>query len=303
MKKKVVFWRRFTNDPILDGFLRNPEYHEFFRKCTEVFEFRFAYNRESYAGNGVFKDVLKYEMGRIIPAESEFKAEAVYQFKKVADETFDNKVPVVDTLEFKKWCSDKYAQYELLSDFMPKTFLVESQGDLMEKLSNITTQKAVIKPRSGQKGENVVVFNKDNDVPMLNEEILSTKGYILQEFSDTSSGIPDVVSGVHDIKLITIGEHVFANLRTPEEGDVCTFDSPYTEVQVSKLPQEVLDFHRKVKEKVNEKFPGQLYTIDIGVTDKGPIVFELNPHTAFPYISFEYAQDFFNALIAHLQNM
>ncbi|MCX6757541.1 MAG: ATP-grasp domain-containing protein [Candidatus Nomurabacteria bacterium] len=303
-KKKLVFWKRPTGDPVIDNFSRNPEYHEFFRQCNEVFEFRIVNNRENYIGNGVFKNVCLYKDGRISQTAEEFKTDVIYQFKKLTDETFDNAVPVVNTLAFKSWCGDKWNQYQLLSEFMSKTFLIEKEEDLLNYLPQITTDKAVIKPRSGQKGDDVVVFDKKFPAK-LNLEILKKKGYLLQEFSDTNVNIPNVVSGTHDIKLITIDDSVFANLRTPDvkDSDVCTYDSPYTEIDIHKLPETVLAFHKQVKEKVNQEFPGQLYTVDIGITEKGPIIFELNNHTAFPYIHFDYAQDFFKALIKHLQLM
>ena len=303
-KKRLVFWKRPTGDPVIDNFSRNPEYHEFFRKCNDVFEFRIANNKEAYLGQGIFKNICIYKDGRIIPVDEEFKTDIIYQFKKMTDESFDKAVPVVDTLEFKNWCGDKWSQYQLLKEFMPKTFLIEKENDLKKYISQIATEKAVIKPRSGQKGDGVVVFNKTL-LPNLDLEILKTKGYLLQEFSDTNVSVPNVVSGLHDIKFITIDDSVFANLRTPEKRDqeICTFDSPYTEIDLNKLPKEVLFFHKEIKDKVEQVFPGQLYTIDIGITNNGPVIFELNGHTAFPYIHFAYAQDFFNALVKHLQLM
>ena len=116
--------------------------------------------------------------------------------------------------------------------------------------------------------------------------------------------VPGVVSGTHDIKLITIDESVFPNLRVPETGkEICTYDSPYTEILIDKLPQELMEFHKKVKEKVDTAFPGQLYTVDVGMTKNKPILFELNSHTAFPYLHFAYANDFFEAIIKHLDKM
>ncbi len=303
-RKRLVFWKKTTSDPIIDNFSRNPEYHEFFRKCNDVFEFRIVNNKEAYIGNGVFKDVCIYKDGRIIPVDQEFKTDVIYQFKKMADESFDNVVSIIDTPKFKNWCGDKWNQYQLLKDFMPKTFLIEKEDDLIKNLSQITTDKAVVKPRSGQKGEGVVVFDKTLP-PKLDLEVLQTKGYLLQEFSDTNIDVPNIVSGIHDIKLITVDDSVFANLRIPEKKDqeFCTFDSPYTEIDINILPKDVLVFHKQIKDKVGQVFPSQLYTIDIGITSKGPVVFELNGHTAFPYIHFVYAQDFFDALIKHLQLM
>ncbi len=298
MKKNFVFWKKPTGDPVIDGFSRNPEYHAFFNKCNDVFEFRFADYKDSYIGKGVFKNVFRYEKGRIVPAESEFKADVIYQFKRMADENFDHAVKTINSPEFRSWCGDKWNQYQLLGEFMSKTFLISNESEFEKALTQITTDKAVIKPNHGQKGEDVTVFEKTNP-PKLNQEILKTKKYLLQEFADTNIIIDGLISGVHDIKMITIGNRIFVNLRTPENniGEVCTFDSPYSEIDVSKLPQSVLDFHKKIKDKIETLFQGQIYTVDIGITKNGPVVFELNAHTAFPYIHFEYAEDFLNTMV------
>ena len=301
-KKAFVFWKLPTGDPVTDGFSRNPEYHAFFQKCNEAFEFRFANGKESYIGDGKFVNVLKYEKGRIVPAEQEFAADVAYQFNRVTDDSFDNAIPICNTPEFRKWCGDKWSQYQLLNEYMPITFLIDKKDDLAENLAQITTSKAVLKPRRGQKGENVIVFDTKNP-PELDTQVLEKTGYLLQEFSDTNIFIPSVVSGIHDVKLITLDGSVFANLRTPDtEGkEFCTYDSPYSEISIKDLPANVMAFHAKVKEIVDASFPNQIYTVDVGITAKGVIAFELNPHTAFPYIHFTCAEDFFNAFIKHFQ--
>jgi glutathione synthase/RimK-type ligase-like ATP-grasp enzyme len=297
MKRKLVFWSKMPYEEILSFFSTKPEYHAFFTRCSERFEFRFANGKASYRGEGIFADVCRYVDWKIIPAEREFKADAVYQYLKVADETFDAKVPMVNSVAFKTWCGDKWNQYGLLSEYMPKTFLVESKEDLQAHIPKLQGTKGVLKPRRGQKGEHVLVFDADAP-PMLDEEVLHTKGYLLQSHADTAEGIPGIVSGIHDIKLITIGDAVFANLRTPEDGrDICTFDSPYNEVAIEDLPTELMRFHSMCKQAVGAAFPGQLYTVDVGLTASGPVLFELNSHTSFPYVHFEYAKGFFDAML------
>lgn len=303
MKKKFVFWRKLEGDAVEDNFSAKPEYHAFFNECNKHFDFRIANGTESYIGKGVFKNVFKYKNYKFVLAEKKFKANAVYQRKKVADDSFDNSVPLLDSVAFKKWCPDKMNQYELLKDLMPITFLINTTEDYKKYLSEIKTEKAVLKPRRGQKGEDISVFYKSNP-PKLDENILKNKGYLLQEFHDTNIEVNDIVKGIHDIKLITIGKKIFANLRTPETGkDYCTFDSPYTEIAPPKLPQEVFEVHQKVVERIKKMFPTDVYTVDIGLTKNGPIVFELNSHTAFPYTHFEYAMDFFNSLISHIKSL
>lgn len=301
-KKKFVFWRKLNGDPVADNFSMKTEYHAFFAKCNDHFDFRISNNKDSYAGAGVFKNVFKYKDWKIVPAESEFKPDVVYQYTNVAGDVFDNAVPIVDSVQFKSWCPDKWNQYEILSDLMPRSFLIKTMDDLQRCLTDIKTAKAVIKPRKGQKGENIIVFDKAS-LPEINENILNTKGYILQDFHDTNVVVPGIISGLHDIKLITVGNDIFANLRVPETGkEFCTYDSSYAEIPIEKLPKEALNLHKKVKERVDAMFPHQLYTVDIGITKNGPIVFELNSHTAFPYVHFEYADKFFNAIIRHIDS-
>lgn len=67
--------------------------------------------------------------------------------------------------------------------------MIKTKNDLKKYLKEIKTAKAVIKPRKGQKGENIIIFDKVS-FPEINENILSEKGYILQEFHDTNIVIP-----------------------------------------------------------------------------------------------------------------
>ncbi len=303
MNKRFVFWKKLDPDPVDDNFSLKPEYHAFFERCNENFEFRIVKGKDAYLGKGKFKNVFKYKKGKIIPAEKNFKANVVYQYTTVADESFDNFIPLLDSVNFKNWCPDKWNQYLLLKEYMPKTFLINNEEDYSLYLKEVKTEKAVIKPRRGQKGENVVVFNRDNP-PKLDGLILAKKGYLLQEFADTDVVVKGLVRGIHDVKLITIKNKIFANLRIPERGkEFCTYDSPYTELKLNQLPKKVLDMHNMAKKMINAKFPNQIYTVDMGITKTGPIIFELNGHTAFPYLHFSYAENFFSSLIAHIKSL
>ena len=184
MKTKFLFWRKTIGDLVEDNFSAKPEYHAFFAKCNEVFDFRIGNNPESYLGKGEFQNVYKYENWKIVPAEATWTPDVVYQRQKQATETWDYAVPIINTPEWQKWGVDKWNQYELLYEFMPKTWIVTSDAHLLEQLQHVTTEKAVVKPKRGQKGEHVVVFDKTNP-PKLNPEVLEKKGYILQDRKST----------------------------------------------------------------------------------------------------------------------
>jgi hypothetical protein len=303
MKRKLVFWRKTTGDLTNDNFSEKPQYHAFFTKCNLEFDFRIASNSDAYLKNGIFKNVSKYENWKIVAAENKFKTDVIYQREILTTNNFDRAVPIIDTPEFKEWCRDKWNQYLSLKKYMPKTFLIQTQEDFLSNLEKITTNKAVVKPRRGKEGRNITIFEKKNP-PVLNSEILTGTGYLLQEYANTDVDLKNIVTGIHDIKLITAENQIFANLRTPEPGkDYCTYDSPYSEIPRQLLPQSIINLHREVMVKVNELYPQNFYTVDVGMTTEGPVIFELNGHTAFPYLHFSYADEFFNVIIKKLQSL
>lgn len=301
----IIMWLKKAKDPVISGFSRNPEYHLFFQMLNERHNFRFAYELESHVGKGVFRNVYKYHKGRIVPAESEFVADVIYQFSRIGalEHDFGN-TKILNTPEFKTWGGDKAKQHELLKNFLPKTYEVGSIEELKLKAAEMGGP-VILKPRNGQKGENVIYWDLKTslDEKSIDKKRLASPGYLVQEFVDTSCGISNVTPGVHDVKLITIGGSIFANLRVPEKPDsyICTFDSEYTELKLEDLPSVILDFHAAVKKVIGEKYPGQIYTVDLGMTRSGPRLFEINTHTAFPYIHFEYANTFLETFIRHLE--
>ncbi|OGZ31709.1 MAG: hypothetical protein A3H02_01440 [Candidatus Niyogibacteria bacterium RIFCSPLOWO2_12_FULL_41_13] len=301
----LVYWVNKTSNPVEDFFSEKPEYYYFFAKASEQFIFRVAYGKESYIGNGIFSNVWKLNDGLLAIAESEFKADLIYQ-RRLFGTTSKEFEPakVINTPEFRLFSRDKYQVYRLLKEFSPETHLAQSIDEIKRAMEIVPGEQVVIKPRHGEKGAGVFVWNKNQEFKgeSIQEEKLANGGYLLQAFVNTNGGIPGVVEGVHDLKFLNIGDSIFANLRTPEKKTlIITGDSPYTEVATNSLPKEILDFRNRVCSKISASFPMQLYSMDIGNTPQGPMLFEINGHTAFPYIHFSYTSEFVSALLYHLK--
>ena len=69
---------------------------------------------------------------------------------------------------------------------------------------------------SGRRGQNILI-----DFPEKIRESVHTleEPYLLQEFIDTSAGIPNIATGTDDLRVIIIGgEVIMASIRTPAPG-------------------------------------------------------------------------------------
>jgi len=58
--RNIVMWLRKTEDHLSEGFFSKKKkyaYHKFFKKISELDNFRFAFGAESYIGDGVFSNV------------------------------------------------------------------------------------------------------------------------------------------------------------------------------------------------------------------------------------------------------
>jgi hypothetical protein len=118
--RNIVMWLKSIDDHALSNFhnRKGVAYHKFFKRISERDNFRFAYNVDSYLGKGVFLNVAVYKEGEILKTNENFKADVIYQFKKMADTDFDrSEVVITNTPEFKDFCV-KINTY----DYMPQFF-------------------------------------------------------------------------------------------------------------------------------------------------------------------------------------
>ena len=294
-----------AENEVTAAFARNPEYHMFFQMISAKHHFRFAYGKDAHKGKWVFKNICKYHKGKIIPAEKTFTADKIYQFRKMADVGQDfAPAKIMNTPEFRGTMGNKFTQHEYLVEFFPTTKLFHTIPEMNTYIRKSKKAYVIVKPSSWQKGDGVLFWKKTKPVTAkdIDMDKLKKTGYLVQDFMDTSCGIKWVVTWTHDVKIINIGKKMFFNLRTPyRDGVICTFDSDYTEVPLRKIPKSIITFRNAVHKKIMKKYPKQIYSMDIGMTKEWPQLIELNTHTAFPYIHFDYAMDFIQSFIKHLE--
>ncbi|GEM_PF-1946373 len=308
--RNIVMWLKSIDDHALSNFhnRKGVAYHKFFKEISERDNFRFAYDIESYIGNGNFSNVAIYKEGEIVKTNEEFKADVIYQFKKMANLDFDrSNVVITNTPEFKDFCL-KINTYDYMPQFFPKTFLAKNLDEIKEALNKIKTEKVVLKPNKGSNGDDVYIWNiNEVDFNSIPKDKLEDQGFLVQEFIDTSLGIPNIAISYHDLRIITHGDKIsLCHVRQPVPGTLISNShrgASITEIDIDSIPPFILNFYSEVHTEIIKKYPKPLYSMDIGIGKNGPKLIELNSHTAFPGENFKCMDRFINNLIDHLETI
>lgn len=310
--RNIVIWLKSENNNSSEGFFQNRKatsYHKFFKKLHERNNLRFVFGFDSYKGNGEFANVAYYNNGEIVKTQESFTASVIYQYNKMVSLGFDSGSAVItNTPEFRNICSPKINTYNYMSHFFMKSYLAFSEEELKNGVEKITTSKVVLKPNNGQNGDGVFIFNKDEvDFSVIPQDKLQEKGFLVQEFIDTSAGIPGLVDSYHDLRIITHGDNIsLCHVRQPPTGSLIGNShrgASITEIDIDNIPENILSFYKDVHTEITKQFPKPLYSMDIGVGLGGPKLIELNGHTAFPGEDFKCMDRFIDNLIYHLETI
>lgn len=215
----------------------------------------------------------------------EFKEERVI-FDAIFDRSPRKDFPTPDidhktlnTLAFKKLANNKDRTYELLSDYMPKTFPIASEQDFKNALAQFHPEEmAVFKPVDSFGGKGVIITEAKN---MTSGLFVPERKFILQKFVDTSHGVPDIISGRHDLRIIIMnGTPIMLQAREPKPGELRAninqggrcFEFPY-----EKVPAALQSIVSIVHPIIDTAFSSPFYSIDFGVDSDGtPYIFEIN---------------------------
>ena len=191
---------------------------------------------------------------------------------------FEKKVKILNSTELEILCSDKWLTRNTFKQYMPKTYLVHDIKQLKSKLKYIKSDKIVLKPRFGSSAIGLTIIKKSQ----LPQKI--PRDTILQEFVDTSKGIPDLVKGVHDIRSIVIdGKFIHSFIRVPKAGWISNLSRGGHAIFVdkNKTPKKLVDFVINHVDKKLTKLKPRFYTVDCVYVDGKIVLVELNSKPGF----------------------
>lgn len=305
-KNIVVYYRkkRFDMDPFATLGAKRSVYYDLFELGKNSgHEMYLASDADAYLGNMKFKNAIKYENGRFIKCENEVVADAIYD--RSGGLSFPSKEiseKVLNNLEFKKLCADKMLTYDFIGEFMPESFPLSNEDDFKKAISNFKQHELVVlKPVSDFGGKGIVIDFCEN---IKKATLKSGVAYKLQRFVETAGGIKGIVKGRHDLRIVVIdGKIILAHVRTPQKGSYLANvaqGGSMMEVPLQKIPKSVMRIVATIQARVDELFDKPIYSIDFGVMDGKPYIFELNDQIGFPREDMASAKYFIKALVSSL---
>lgn len=139
------------------------------------------------------------------------KSRAEVYYKK---ELIGQHYKFLNDLNFTKIVDDKFVTSLVFPAWSKKNWIVKSNEELENILPLIKTSKFVIKPLSESGGSGVYILDK-NEISKIDISVEN----IVQEFIDSSNGVPNISNGMHDLRLVFVGDKlVYSYIREPKEG-------------------------------------------------------------------------------------
>lgn len=163
----------------------------------------------------------------------------------------------------------------LFPRFFKPYYLVNTEEKLQELANKINGDKIVIKPLNESGGKGVQIIDKS-----VISSVKIEKEMITQEFIDSSSGIKNIVSGHHDLRLVFINDTlIYSYVRQPKKGSLLANLAQGGKmfiIQERDLPASVFPIIKEVQKKLSTFCP-RIFTIDL-IFDKQqrPWIVELN---------------------------
>ncbi len=182
----------------------------------------------------------------------------------------------INDLEFTQLIDNKFTTSLLFEKWSKKSWLVNDKEDLRKILPKIKTSKVVLKPLLESGGRDIQILSKKEAF----KKAILDKVYLVQDFIDSSSGVPGVRSTIHDFRVVFVNDKIiYAYIREPKKGSLLANlaqGGSLKIVPLKKLPKSVLPII-KYANKIFEAFVPRVFCIDFMFDKKGrPWIVELN---------------------------
>lgn len=266
----------------------------------------FVLTRKTYEGNSIFNGSWVFDNGKFKIIKKKVKMDLVYdRVGGIAFPPQGDQMQVVNRRDFKILAWDKWKTYNEIGQFMPKTFWVGELDNLNKVVGKVKTENIVLKPYNSLKGNDIFIGKKE-EVKNFKPERLGRK-YILQEFVNTSNGIPNLTFGKHDLRVVVINNKVvWSHIRVPAKGKFLANAAQggrLTEINYDKVSKEVKKIVREVSNRFYRKYDNPIFSIDFGINEKGdPMIFEINDQIGFPRWEMKNRDTFLRALMENFKS-
>lgn len=259
-------------------------YEYFYSLCREngIQMYRASYEWYDYEKN-IFKHAWIFEgEGGNWKKVDDIKPDLIYDKTKARMETYYKKeligehYPLINDQIFTRLIDDKLTTSLIFDQWSKKSWIINSKEDLELVLPKISSEKIVLKPLCESGGKGIEVLNKGEALKKTDIQ----KNYIVQEFIDSSGGVPGVSQNMHDLRLVFVNDKIiYSYIREPKEGSYLANlaqGGKLIIVPKEKLPESI----NPIVEKANEAFitfDPRIFSLDLMFDENGkPWIVELN---------------------------
>ena len=256
IKRVAVFF-----DPrSLSDFLREGEYARSYRELGALLAQQgatfFVVHDADYRGGGTFARGLVFQDGDFVEYPEKIAPDIIY---KKGEFFFEEGVAVINPPAIERLGNKGYAT-ALFPQWFAKSIVVTCPEEVDAAFARLTSEKVVVKPLDSYGGEGVFIGTRSEARAQI-----PTFPFLAQEFLDSSGGIPGIIDGVHDFRLVVIaGEIVLAFVRTPPPGSLLANvarGGSTTEVPLQNIPAKVQEIFSAVDASI-QQYDKRLYCID-----------------------------------------
>lgn len=266
---------------ITEFIFKSPEYeqayYEIYRKLQEGgVTLAILMGQSTYKGGNIFNRHWQVNFGKTQKPNFAPAAEVEVDLVFIKDDlNFDEQARTLNDRRVIELATNKQATYELLGDLQPRTFVAANPAELEHALNSISTQLVVVKGFYGNSGQAVLIEQKSDIQPKHLPWPVQ-----VQEFVETSGGIPGLVEGRHDLRIILAnGKPILGKIRTPPPNGLKSnigYGGKNWLFAPAHLPAEAISIASQIDEKIASLSRWRLYSIDLGLTQHGWRLFELN---------------------------
>ncbi len=257
----------------------------------------------SYLGEGVFKKGWYFDGDELLEKNESVQANLIFNRddKNTIPEIQD--CPIINAPEFDSLCVDKAKTYEAFPDISPKTSVVNSYADAMNLVHNWNLEPdelIVLKKNFETEGRGIFVITLDR----IEEDLYTDwQDILVQEFVDSSCGIPGLVKGMHDLRVTVVnGTPINSFLRVPKEGSYLANISQGgsgQSIDFEDVPKQVLEYVATISEAVSNYLPN-IFAADFMNSPKGYKLIELNSRPGVQHPDWSPTYRLFNDAIINM---
>jgi glutathione synthase/RimK-type ligase-like ATP-grasp enzyme len=273
----------FFDEASFEGYpFDDPDYRIAYYELAKIIASRGARiyilrDASTHLGGNTFRGGWELKDGEFVRVEEEITPDILYDKGQRLEP--DERTVMMNDLAFDRMCTNKWETYRRLARFFPKTILVREKQDIKRADRELEGDILVAKPLDEEQGRGVIVDKRRKVCASIN-----TFPYLVQEFLDTRGGIPGIVEGPHDLRMLSVnGSLLSSYVRMPKIGTLVANvgqGGAWRGIPVDSLPTEAVLLFGEIDRALAE-FPHRAFSIDVGLHKDGTWkVFEINSKPA-----------------------